>query len=47
MNLVATASVARVAAECGFGDLSYLGRAVRRRFDCSASKWRQRADRSG
>ena len=37
-----TASVASVAAACGFGDLSYFGRAFRRRFDCSPSEWRQR-----
>ncbi len=41
-----TASVARVAAECGFGDMSYFGRMFRRRFECSPSEWRQRFGRS-
>jgi AraC family transcriptional activator of tynA and feaB len=41
-----TASVASVAAACGFGDVSYFGRAFRRRFDCSPTEWRQRGSAS-
>lgn len=37
----AGASVTRVAYDCGFGDLTYFGRAFRRRFGCSPREWQR------
>ena len=34
------AGVTQVAFDCGFGDVSYFGRAFRRRFGCSPTEWR-------
>lgn len=35
------ASISAVALACGFGDLSYFGRAFRRRHGCSPREWRE------
>lgn len=36
-------SVTQVALGCGFGDLSYFGRAFRKRYGCSPAQWRREA----
>ena len=38
------ASVTQVAYDCGFGDLSYFGRAFRRRYGCSPREWQRNPD---